>query len=100
MRGRLNKARAAQEGADAEAWKTRGAYIASGTAGEDGGRHTRCAVSTEEKACKPRQVIIHSTSVIATLFIAGMAVGAALVMSKPRQIVAWSQQPAPGKIVP
>jgi hypothetical protein len=34
------------------------------------------------------------------MFIAGMAVGAALVMSQPRQIVAWSQRPVPAKNVP
>jgi hypothetical protein len=46
-------------------------------------------------ANKPRRLLIQTTSAVAAMFIAGVAVGAALVMSKPRQIVAWSQQPVP-----
>jgi hypothetical protein len=57
-------------------------------------------LSTDEKACEPRRLIIQTTSVVAAMFIAGVALGAALVMSKPRQIAAWSQQPVPAKIVP
>jgi hypothetical protein len=46
-------------------------------------------MGTEERARETRRLIIQTTSVVvATLFIAGVAVGAALVMSKPRQIVA------------
>jgi hypothetical protein len=43
---------------------------------------------------------MQTIGVVAAMFIAGVAVGAALVMSKPRQIVAWSQQPMPVKIAP
>ena len=56
-------------------------------------------LGTEAKACEPRRLIIRTTSVVATLFIAGVAIGAALVMSKPRQIVAWSQHPVIANIV-
>jgi hypothetical protein len=51
-------------------------------------------------ANEPRRLIIQTTSAVAAMFIAGIAVGATLVMSKPRQIVAWSQQPVSIKIVP
>jgi hypothetical protein len=57
-------------------------------------------LSTEEKAREPCRLLIQTTSAVAAVFIAGVAVGAALVMSKPRQIVAWSQQPVPVKIAP
>ena len=51
-------------------------------------------------ANEPRRLLIQTTSAVAAMFIAGVAVGAALVMSKPRQIVAWSRQPVPVKIAP
>jgi hypothetical protein len=51
-------------------------------------------------ANKPSRLLVQTTSAVAAMFITGVAVGAALVMSKPRQIVAWSQQPVPVKIAP
>jgi hypothetical protein len=60
---------------------------------------TRAAKRTVP-ANKPRRLITQTTSAVAAMFIAGVAVGAALVMSKPRQIVAWSLQPVPVKIAP
>jgi hypothetical protein len=57
-------------------------------------------LSTEQKVCEARRLIIQTTSVVAAVFIAGVAVGAALVMSQPRQIVAWSQRPVPARNVP
>jgi hypothetical protein len=57
-------------------------------------------LSTEKKAREPRRLITQTISIAAVMFITGVAVGAALVMSKPRQIVAWSQQPVSTKIAP
>jgi hypothetical protein len=51
-------------------------------------------------ANKPRRLIIQTTSVVAVMLIAGVAAAAALVMSKPRQIVTWSQHPVTLKLVP
>jgi hypothetical protein len=64
------------------------------------GHRTRQAGLRTVPANEPRRLIIQTTSAVAAMFIAGIAVGAALVMSKPRQIVAWSQQPVPLKIAP
>jgi hypothetical protein len=64
------------------------------------GHRTRLAGLRTVPAKEPRRLLIQTTSAVAAMFIAGIAVGATLVMSKPRQIVAWSQQSVPVKIAP